>query len=54
MRLKSLITGLAAMFAAAPAIAQEGLQIIGVPTDKGLGFQPQRQNWRATFSGWTV
>jgi len=40
MRLKSLITGLAAMFAAAPAIAQEGLQIIGVPIDKGLGFQP--------------
>jgi len=40
MRLKSLVTGLAAMFAAAPAIAQEGLQIIGVPTDKGLGFQP--------------
>jgi len=39
MRLKSLVTGLAAMFAAAPAIAQEGLQIIGVPTDKGLGFQ---------------
>jgi cytochrome c oxidase subunit 2 len=28
------------MFAAAPAIAQEGLQIIGIPTDKGLGFQP--------------
>ena len=40
MRLKSLVIGLAAMFAAAPAIAQEGLQIIGVPTDKGLGFQP--------------
>ena len=40
MRLKSLVTGLAATFAAAPAIAQEGLQIIGVPTDKGLGFQP--------------
>ena len=40
MRLKSLVTCLAAMFAAAPAIAQEGLQIIGVPTDKGLGFQP--------------
>lgn len=40
MRLKSLVTGLAAMFAAAPAIAQEGLQIIGVPTDKGRGFQP--------------
>lgn len=40
MRLKSFVTGLAAMFAAAPAIAQEGLQIIGVPTDKGLGFQP--------------
>jgi cytochrome c oxidase subunit II len=40
MRLKSLVTGLAAMFAAAPAIAQEGLQIIGIPTDKGLGFQP--------------
>ena len=40
MRLKSLVTGLAAMFVAAPAIAQEGLQIIGVPTDKGLGFQP--------------
>ena len=40
MRLKSLVTGQAAMFAAAPAIAQEGLQIIGVPTDKGLGFQP--------------
>ena len=40
MRLKSLVTGLAAIFAAAPAIAQEGLQIIGVPTDKGLGFQP--------------
>lgn len=40
MRLKLLVTGLAAMFAAAPAIAQEGLQIIGIPTDKGLGFQP--------------
>jgi cytochrome c oxidase subunit 2 len=40
MRLKSLVTGLTAMFAAAPAIAQEGLQIIGAPTDKGLGFQP--------------
>jgi cytochrome c oxidase subunit 2 len=38
--MKSLVTGLAAMCAAAPAIAQEGLQIIGVPTDKGLGFQP--------------
>jgi len=25
---------------AAPAIAQEGLQIIGTPTEKGLGFQP--------------
>lgn len=40
MRLKSLVTGLMAMFVAAPAIAQEGLQIIGAPTDKGLGFQP--------------
>jgi cytochrome c oxidase subunit 2 len=40
MRLKSLVNGLMAMFASAPVIAQEGLQIIGVPTEKGLGFQP--------------
>jgi cytochrome c oxidase subunit 2 len=40
MRLKSLVTGLTAMFAAAPAIAQEGLQIIGAPTETGRGFQP--------------
>lgn len=33
-------TGLLAAFAAAPALAQENLEIIGVPIDGKMGFQP--------------
>ena len=39
MRLKSLLTGLGAAFAAAPAMAQD-LEVIGAPEPGGLGFQP--------------
>jgi cytochrome c oxidase subunit 2 len=38
-RLSSLLAAMAA-FAALPAQAQEGLEIIGKPTDGGTGFQP--------------
>lgn len=38
-RLSSLLATMAA-FAALPAHAQEGLEIIGKPTDGGTGFQP--------------
>ena len=38
-RLSSLLAAMAA-FAALPAQAQEGLEIIGKPTDGGMGFQP--------------
>ena len=40
MRLKTLMTGVAAAFAATSAGAQE-LQIIGQPVDGEMGFQPQ-------------
>ncbi|MDA7427317.1 cytochrome c oxidase subunit II [Primorskyibacter aestuariivivens] len=39
MRLKSLLTGLGATFAAAPAMAQD-LEVIGKPSPAGVGFQP--------------
>ena len=38
-RLSSLLAAMAP-FAALPAQAQEGLEIIGKPTDGGIGFQP--------------
>ncbi|WP_294620478.1 cytochrome c oxidase subunit II [uncultured Roseovarius sp.] len=38
-RLSSLLAAMAA-FAALPARAQEGLEIIGKPVDGGIGFQP--------------
>jgi cytochrome c oxidase subunit 2 len=40
MRLKSMMTGLMAALAAFPALAQEGLEIVGKPIDKEMGFQP--------------
>ncbi|MDG1738237.1 MAG: cytochrome c oxidase subunit II [Paracoccaceae bacterium] len=40
MRLLTTLLGLAATLMALPATAQEGLEIIGKPTDRGLGFQP--------------
>jgi len=39
MRLKPLITGLAASLAAAPVLAQD-LEVIGKPLPNGIGFQP--------------
>ena len=39
MQLKSLLTGLAASLAAAPALAQD-LEIVGKPVPNGVGFQP--------------
>lgn len=35
-----MLTGLMAAFAALPAAAQEGLEIIGKPQPRGTGFQP--------------
>jgi cytochrome c oxidase subunit 2 len=40
MRLKSMMTGLAAALSALPAMAQEGLEIVGKPIDQKMGFQP--------------
>ena len=40
MRILSKIFGLIAGMSAMPALAQDGLEIIGVPIDRGLGFQP--------------
>ena len=40
MRIKNKIFGVIAMMSAMPALAQDGLEIIGVPIDRGLGFQP--------------
>jgi cytochrome c oxidase subunit 2 len=40
MRLLSKLTAGVAALAAAPAFAEEGLKIIGAPTDGKLGFQP--------------
>ena len=40
MRIIARITGLMATLTALPAAAQEGLEIIGRPVDKLMGFQP--------------
>lgn len=40
MRIKCKIFGVIAVMSAMPALAQDGLEIIGVPIDRGLGFQP--------------
>ncbi|SDN47947.1 cytochrome c oxidase subunit 2 [Lutimaribacter pacificus] len=40
MRLFSSLLAASAAFTAAPAFAQEGLEIIGKPTEGGMGFQP--------------
>ena len=40
MQLKSLLLGLATSFAAVPAFAQQTLETIGTPVDRGTGFQP--------------
>src|SRR6056297_2914720 len=40
MQLKSLLLALATPFAAAPAFAQQTLETIGTPVDRGTGFQP--------------
>lgn len=40
MRLLTTLLGLTATLMALPATAQEGLEIIGKPEPKGLGFQP--------------
>jgi cytochrome c oxidase subunit 2 len=40
MRIISKIFGLIAGMSAMPALAQDGLEIIGIPIDRGLGFQP--------------
>ncbi|MCL3880885.1 cytochrome c oxidase subunit II [Marivita sp. GX14005] len=40
MQLKSLLLGLTAALAAAPAFAQQTLEVIGRPVDQGTGFQP--------------
>ncbi|MFW2542456.1 cytochrome c oxidase subunit II [Primorskyibacter sp. 2E107] len=39
MQLKSMLTGLATAFIAAPALAQD-LEVVGRPTDGKMGFQP--------------
>lgn len=40
MRLLTTLLGLLATLMALPATAQEGLEIIGKPIDRGIGFQP--------------
>ncbi len=40
MRLKTMLAGLAAALTAGPALAQDGLEIVGRPTDGAMGFQP--------------
>ncbi|MEN8894038.1 cytochrome c oxidase subunit II [Planktotalea arctica] len=40
MRLKTTLYGLLATLSAVPAMAQEGLEIIGQPLPRGIGFQP--------------
>ncbi len=40
MRLTSFATTALTSLFAAPALAQDGLEIIGVPVDGGMGFQP--------------
>ncbi|MGY9046543.1 MAG: cytochrome c oxidase subunit II [Rhodobacterales bacterium] len=40
MRLKTMLAGLAAALTAGPALAQDGLEIVGHPKDGAMGFQP--------------
>jgi cytochrome c oxidase subunit II len=40
MQLKSLLLGLTAALGATPALAQQALETIGRPVDRGVGFQP--------------
>ncbi|WP_146590650.1 cytochrome c oxidase subunit II [Puniceibacterium confluentis] len=40
MRLKTMLAGLAAALTAGPALAQDGLEIVGQPKDGLMGFQP--------------
>ena len=40
MRLKTSLLAVAAAFSGLPALAQEGLEIVGVPVDGALNFQP--------------
>lgn len=40
MQLKTTLYGLMAAFFAAPAMAQDALEIVGQPKPRGLGFQP--------------
>lgn len=40
MQLKTTLYGLAAAFFAAPAMAQDALEVIGQPVPGGIGFQP--------------
>lgn len=40
MRLNTMLMGLMAALTAAPAFAQDGLEVIGMPVDGKLGFQP--------------
>ncbi len=40
MQLKKTLSGLLAAFAAVPAMAQEGLEVVGQPIPGGIGFQP--------------
>ncbi|WP_238365979.1 cytochrome c oxidase subunit II [Mesobacterium pallidum] len=40
MRIKSILAGITAAFAAAPALAQDGLEIIGQPLAGKTGWQP--------------
>ena len=40
MQLKKTLYGLLAALVAAPAMAQDGLEVVGQPTPRGIGFQP--------------
>ena len=40
MQLKKTLYGLLAALVAAPAMAQDGLEVIGQPKPRGIGFQP--------------
>ena len=40
MQLKKTLYCLLAALVAAPAMAQDGLEVIGQPTPRGIGFQP--------------
>ncbi|MBO6866537.1 MAG: cytochrome c oxidase subunit II [Pseudomonadota bacterium] len=40
MRINTMLMGLMAALTAAPAFAQDGLEVIGAPVDGKLGFQP--------------